>query len=203
MYYAVHETGHRLGFHHGNVYRLAQAAAAPTDPLGAGTFESESYNDRLDVMSCCKGDYGLFHRTLAGWLKGSGRLVLGGDELQQRDTRRLVVWPFDRSESRGRLVSVSLRRSPGEVLLLGFRSVSHWQETSSGDVPPEEARQNVRGVQVEYVRREEGQWSERGLLDFNVLHGDWPDALPSAPGTAPRRVPLIHQRCNAQGSVAI
>ena len=156
----------------------------------SGSFESGSYDDRLDVMSCCKGDYGLFHRTLAGWLKGSGRLVLGGDELRQRGTRRLVVWPFDRSESRGRLVSVSLRRSPGEVLLLGFRSASHWQEASSGDVPPEEARQNVRGVQVEYVRREEGQWSERGLLDFNVLHGDWPDALPSAPGTAPRRVPL-------------
>lgn len=32
-----------------------------------------------------------------------------------------------RSESRGRLMSVAVRRSANEVLLIGFRSASHWQ----------------------------------------------------------------------------
>jgi hypothetical protein len=42
-YYAVHETGHRLGFRHANMYRLAGAAAAPVDPLGPGATTTSGY----------------------------------------------------------------------------------------------------------------------------------------------------------------
>lgn len=32
-----------------------------------------------------------------------------------------------------------------------------------------------------------GEWEDhRGLLDFNMLTGDWPDALPGAAGDFPR-----------------
>jgi hypothetical protein len=32
-----------------------------------------------------------------------------------------------------------------------------------------------------------GQWADhRGLLDFNLLTGDWPDALPDTQGAFPR-----------------
>lgn len=58
MYYSVHETGHRLGFKHANMYQLNEARAAPANPLGPGQFVAASYTDRLDVMSCCKSDYG-------------------------------------------------------------------------------------------------------------------------------------------------
>lgn len=217
-YYAQHETGHRMGFHHVDLYTLDDARAAPADPLGPGAIAAGGYVDRLDAMSCCQSDYGLYHRTLAGgcspcavgsglnrahrappltagrrrragWLRGSGRLVLPRAELRVAKERRLVLWPFDRSESRGRLVSVAVRRGDGEVLLLGFRSASHWQDAGSGGLPPEETRQNVRGIQVEYLRRQGAakQWSERGLLDFNVVHGDWPDALPAGTKQPPRQ----------------
>lgn len=46
-YYAVHETGHRLGFRHANMYRLAEGrgrqAPAPTDPLGPGETTAAGY----------------------------------------------------------------------------------------------------------------------------------------------------------------
>lgn len=33
-----------------------------------------------------------------------------------------------------------------------------------------------------------GQWEDhRGLLDFNMLSGDWPDALPATAGDFPRQ----------------
>lgn len=37
-----------------------------------------------------------------------------------------LLWP-NRPESRGRLMSLAIRRSEDEVLLVGFRSVPHWQ----------------------------------------------------------------------------
>jgi hypothetical protein len=44
FYYAVHETGHRLGFRHANMYRLASGGtAAPTEPLGAGYTTTSGY----------------------------------------------------------------------------------------------------------------------------------------------------------------
>lgn len=80
-------------------------------------------------MAVGKGDYGLFYRAMSGWLRGgtAERLVLGPADLAAPAARRLVLWPFDRPESRGRLMAVSVRRGEGEVLLLGFRSAPHWQ----------------------------------------------------------------------------
>lgn len=187
FYYAVHETGHRIGFKHTNPYKLDSAVAAPADPLGPGVFVDNAYSDEMDVMSCCKGDYGLYHRTLAGWLRGSGRQLITAQEVQQAEAqeRKLVLWPFDRSESKGQLLSLAVRRSNDEVLLVGFQAASHWQET--GSVAPEDARQNVRGLQIEYTARQGGAWaSSRALVDMNVVHGDWPDALPAAPQQFPR-----------------
>lgn len=61
---------------------------------------------------------------------------------------------------------------------------------TAGPVVPEDMRSNVAGLSVELVRRDPatGKWSEAGLLDQNVLHGDWPHALPAAAGSFPRCV---------------
>jgi hypothetical protein len=60
---------------------------------------------------------------------------------------------------------------------------------ASSSLAPEAMRRNVAGLSVEYVRREGpgSPWGEKGLLDFNILHGDWPSALPDGPGAAPAR----------------
>jgi hypothetical protein len=123
-------------------------------------------SDQHDIMACCKGDYGLYYRSMAGWLRGGAaeRAVLTAADLAAPSTRRLSVWPFDRwagrgarrqhcggttlavfpspsaassrslsliircrSESRGNLMAVSIRRSEDEVLMIGFRSTSHWE----------------------------------------------------------------------------
>ena len=130
--------------------------------------------DRLDAMSCCRGDFGLWHRSLAGWVHGGGRLVLGAAELAEPSERRVLLWPFDRAESRGRLVGLALRRAPGEVVLLGLRAAAHWPEGGGGDgaAPPAEARQNVAGLQAEFAARgADGAWADKQLLDFNALTG--------------------------------
>lgn len=59
-------------------------------------------SDQLDVMACCKGDYGLFYRASAGWLRGgpAERAVLGPAELRAPGQRRLTLWPFDRRARR-------------------------------------------------------------------------------------------------------
>ncbi len=43
MYYSLHETGHRLGFNHANIYRLSNATQAPADPIGEGIISAEGY----------------------------------------------------------------------------------------------------------------------------------------------------------------
>ena len=225
-YYAVHETGHRLGFRHANMYRclvvkwgvwggwghqagvcwsggwhlslvacylrlsppvlpphpcapflptpparpsarpptrpprLNDTSSVPADPLGPGTTTSSGYrwarsrvvppeirtclsptrqrlsrappclcilnvsratppflpvplprpppppssdSDPTDIMACCRGDYGLFYRLMAGWLAGrpGERLTLGRAELAAPAQRRLTLWPFDRWGGRG------------------------------------------------------------------------------------------------------
>jgi hypothetical protein len=140
-------------------------------------------------MSCCRGDFGLWHRSLAGWVRGGGRLVLGAAELAEPSERRVVLWPFDRAESRGRLVGLALRRAPGEVVLLGLRAAAHWPEGGAGDgaAPPAEARQNVAGLQAEFAARgADGAWGDKQLLDYNALTGDWPGALAPTAGAPPR-----------------
>ena len=74
-YYSVHETGHRLGFVHANMYRLDNATAAPADPAGPGQVTSVGYTDAMDVMACCRSDYGLYYRWAAP-------LMMRGDALQ-------------------------------------------------------------------------------------------------------------------------
>jgi hypothetical protein len=198
MYYSVHETGHRLGFKHGQLLILPAGHAVPADPLGASDSATiqivpdERYSQRLDIMSCCKSDFGLFHRTVTGWLKNSKRTVISREELAQPSKQKLILWPFDRSESRGKHVSLAIRRSDDEILLVGFRSLSHWQEQDSNNGNntssngPEDHRLNVRGLQVEYLIRNPNKgnlaWSARAILDFNVMHGDYPHALPLGPG---------------------
>ncbi|KAL4443898.1 hypothetical protein ABPG75_011635 [Micractinium tetrahymenae] len=196
MYYAVHETGHRLGFRHANMYRLLPGStSAPVDPLGPGETTTSGYSDRTDVMACCRGDYGLYYRLMAGWVGQGGRhaerAVLGAAELAAPVQRRYTLWPFDRPESRGNLLALTIRLSADEVLVIGFRSAPHWQDLgiAGGDAAPGDSRHNVRGLSVELVKRdpETGQWEDhRGLLDFNMLTGDWPDALPATAGDFPR-----------------
>ena len=64
---------------------------------------------------------------MAGWLAGEERLTLGAADLRAPSQRRLSLWAFDRAESRGNLMASSIRRSADEVLVVGFRSASHWQ----------------------------------------------------------------------------
>jgi hypothetical protein len=142
------------------------------------------------------GDYGLYHRTMAGWLSGKERLVLdatiaAGELDKESGPKRLVMWPFDRSESKGRLMSVAIKRLAGEVLLLGFRSASHWQEAGAPGAETWDARQNVRGLGVEFLARKDGSdtnegWGHRALLDFNALKGDFPEGLPPIKGDFPK-----------------
>ena len=53
-------------------------------------------SDQLDMMAGCKGDFGLFYRATAGWLRGSERAVLGAADLAAPSQRRFTLWPFDR-----------------------------------------------------------------------------------------------------------
>lgn len=46
--------------------RLEGAPTAPANPLGPGATTVNGYSDPLDIMACCKGDYGLYYRTMAG-----------------------------------------------------------------------------------------------------------------------------------------
>ncbi|KDD74286.1 hypothetical protein H632_c1430p0, partial [Helicosporidium sp. ATCC 50920] len=188
MYYAVHETGHRLGFRHSDVFVLNNALGGPHSPLETGKLATTGYSDQLDMMACCRSDYSLYYRTMAGWLSARERTVVSQKSIAAAQVdERLVLWPFDRPEARGRLMSVALRRSAGAVLLLGFRSASHWQDATQGGeaaapswLKPSDVRANVRGLTVEYVSRDDKTrtWGDKGLLDFNLLYRDWPDALP-------------------------
>lgn len=51
-------------------------------------------------MACCRGDYGLYYRLMAGWVgqgsRGGERLTLGATELAAPTQRRFTLWPFDR-----------------------------------------------------------------------------------------------------------
>ena len=42
------------------------APTAPANPLGPGATTVSGYSDPLDIMACCKGDYGLYYRAMAG-----------------------------------------------------------------------------------------------------------------------------------------
>ena len=81
------------------------------------------YNSPSSIPARCL----LVCRLMAGWLAGGERLILGAADLRAPSQRRLSLWAFDRAESRGNLMAVSIRRSADEVLLVGFRSASHWQ----------------------------------------------------------------------------
>ena len=61
-------------------------------------------------MACCKSDYVLYDRLVAVWLAGAGeREVVAAHALAAPGTRRLQLWPFDRPESRGNLMALSLQ----------------------------------------------------------------------------------------------
>ena len=197
-YWGLHELGHRLSFEHPQLLLSLTGYMPPINPLDSNEIilaDDDSYSARLDVMSCCKSDYNLYHRTIAGWLRGSKRLVLGPSELSKSGVRRLVLWPFDRSESRGQLLSISIRRGPNEVIMLGFRSASHWEDNSGSSQRDtlEENRENVQGITAEYLRRlPDGQWTQSSaIVDFNQLHGDWPNALPPLPGFPPHSFAFV------------
>ena len=125
--------GHRLGMPHATVFRLnnQSSSQAPTSPLSPGVIE-DTYTDKLDIMACCKGDYSLYNRIMAGWVPAAERVTLGLADLapagsgQPPVTRRFLLWPYDRSESKGRLKGVVLRLEDGKVLALGFRRVVGW-----------------------------------------------------------------------------
>jgi hypothetical protein len=127
----------------------------------------DSYSDRLDQMACCRGDYSLQQRILAGWVPAAERAhitladVAVGDQPQEH---RFVLWPYDRAESKGRLRGVSIRLEDGKVLVMGYRSAAFWPDLrishSDGGpgkeerrVQPEHVRSNVAGLSVEYSRR--------------------------------------------------
>lgn len=193
-YYSIHEIGHRLGFKHANIYKLKDSGVenhAPVDPLSPlGEISSAGYSDALDVMACCKSDYGLYHRLMAGWLMhDSERISLQESDIVSDGSSSFTfnLWPFDRSESRSNLMALTLRTSADEILILGLRSFPHWQEVAA-NVVSQDVRTNIAGIAVWVVKRnkETGVWSDAGLLDFNVLYRDWPHALPSKDGEFPK-----------------
>ena len=70
-------------------------------------------SDQLDMMAGCKGDYGLFYRATAGWLRGPERALLGAADLAAPSQRRFTLWPFDRCCGRpGCPAACCLLRSP-------------------------------------------------------------------------------------------
>ncbi|GMH43936.1 hypothetical protein BSKO_11870 [Bryopsis sp. KO-2023] len=171
LYYLIHETGHRFGLPHSVVYKVEDGTDPPTDPLSPGVIEN-SYSDRLDIMACCKGSYNLYSR--------------------------FTLWPFDRVESRGKNMAVTMRLSDDKALAFGFRSAPYYQDVKIGRWPrdraadvvaSEDMRHNIQGLSVgysyRYNKRGNAVWSIRGLLDFNLLFGEWPDSIPSGPNRFP------------------
>ena len=70
-------------------------------------------------MACCRSDYSLYDRSMAGWLHGAERQVINASALATPATLSFDLWPFDRPESRSHLMSIAIRRSASEVLLIG------------------------------------------------------------------------------------
>ncbi|GIL45852.1 hypothetical protein Vafri_2986, partial [Volvox africanus] len=73
LYYLVHEMGHLLGLPHADIWRLDNATIAPSDPAGPGG-PQDTYSDKLDMMACCRGDYGALSRIWLGWMPYPERL---------------------------------------------------------------------------------------------------------------------------------
>ena len=67
-----------------------------TNPIHSACIPCIPCSDQLDMMAGCKGDYGLFYRATAGWLRGAERAVLGAADLAAPSQRRFTLWPFDR-----------------------------------------------------------------------------------------------------------
>ncbi|GAX85071.1 hypothetical protein CEUSTIGMA_g12491.t1 [Chlamydomonas eustigma] len=111
----------------------------------------------------------------------------------------LVLWPFDRGESRGKLKAVVIRLSIDEMLVLSFRSMAFWQDvrlgaegyssTTDRTLGPDQMRDNMAGLSVESslllcnnLKLRTAQWTTRGMLDFNLVFPLWPSAFPASPG---------------------
>jgi len=105
--------------------RLDDATVLPTDPMGQGIIQ-DSYSDKFDGMACCRGDYNAFFRVMAGWVPSAERydlnfLTRAGSASKQSLVSNVVLWPFDRGESRGKLKVITMRISVDELLVLSYR----------------------------------------------------------------------------------
>jgi hypothetical protein len=103
-------------------------------------------------------------RILAGWVPGKERANIALLEATSAatTTRRYLLWPFDRPESRGKLKGITIRIAGDKLLILGFRSLPGWgdvrvsrfpDDSSDGPLIPDEMRYSTRGLSVEYIRK--------------------------------------------------
>lgn len=67
-------------------------------------------------------------RMYAGWVPAAERVALASSDVQKPSVRKMVLWPFDRPESKGQLKALTMRLAPDSVLVLGYRSTPYWQE---------------------------------------------------------------------------
>ncbi|KXZ46510.1 hypothetical protein GPECTOR_43g947 [Gonium pectorale] len=243
LYYLVHEVGHLLGLPHADVWRVDDGMAAPSDPAGPG-MAVDAYSDKLDMMACCRGDYGALARIWLGWMpyperrdislsETSGAAAQAPDPTASQsasgaapppqqpppdpadadaecvpsagpDGCSYTLWPMDRAESRGRLKALSVRLTDTQLAVLSYKSLPWWQDARVGRDPwdawapdrdslvADETRAPLAGLSAEYMRlvtppgsAGSGQWSTRGLLDFNLFFGEWPSSLPRGPSSLP------------------
>ena len=182
LYHALHETSHRFGFAHPKQYLVDRSLTSPTDPLNAsGQWISSNLNywEKFDVLGCCHGSLTLYNRLAAGWLRPENKFIILTPELETSSHEDLILWPFDRPESKHFLNAVIIRRSFSEVITCGYRSLTHWPVRGLNQhVNHSFDRNTFRGIECEYVKMDDtGEWKDlRTTINFDLLY-NWGPTL--------------------------
>eukprot|EP00890_Picochlorum_soloecismus_P005581 jgi/Picsp_1/6023/NSC_03377-R1_hypothetical protein CHLNCDRAFT_133319 [Chlorella variabilis] len=182
LYHALHEASHRFGFAHPKEYLVERSLVRPSDPLnvsGQWIGSNLHYWEKFDVLGCCHGSLTLYNRLAAGWLRPENKFIIMTPELNIHSQEELIMWPFDRPESKHFLNAVIIRRSFSEVVTCGYRSLTHWPVRGLyDDLNHPYDRNTFRGIECEYVKMDDnGEWKDlRSTINFDLLY-NWGPTL--------------------------
>lgn len=208
-YLNMHEGGHRLSFGHAEILVTDDGFKAPTDPLTTGQAPSKlatgavGYTDETDIMACCHGDYSVYAKLEAGFIRGrKERAMLSKSDLAARQSVEYELCPYDRAECRGMLMALTMRPSDDTTLTVGNRSMPFWPDLEiegldrSGQVVTRNVRDNLAGLSIIKTKlrgtnQDGNTFYDRSLLNFNSLFGTFPEGLQRASQVC------RHERCSA------